>query len=141
MVQSGAEVRQAVVVRGAKPMTQNPYQRSQESVLEKSRGFAEKRKFPRFPFIADAEIVESSADARFVVRISEIGRQGCYVDILNPVPVGFNIWVKIFKHGGTFESQGRVVYTHPTMGMGIVFTEMRPDQQKVLEDWILGLGG
>lgn len=122
-------------------MTQDPYQRSRETVLEKSGAFAEKRKFPRFPFIADAEIVESSADARFVVRISEIGRQGCYVDILNPVPAGFNVWVKIFKDGATFESQGRVVYTHPTMGMGIVFTEMRPDQQKILEAWISALGG
>ncbi len=101
----------------------------------------ERRSVPRFPFIADAEVVENSTETRFVVRVSEIGMNGCYVDILNPVPAGFSVRVKILKDNQTFEAEGRVVYTHPTMGMGVLFTKMNPDQKRILEGWIKKLGG
>lgn len=101
----------------------------------------ERRSVPRFPFIADAEVVETSTETRFVVRVSEIGTNGCYVDILNPVPAGLAVQVKILKNNQTFETEGRVVYTHPTMGMGVLFTKMNPDQKRILEGWIKQIGG
>lgn len=102
---------------------------------------SERRSVPRFSFIADAEVVEASTETRFVVRVSEIGMNGCYVDILNPVPAGLAVRVKILKDNQTFEAEGRVVYTHPTMGMGVLFTKMNPDQKRILEGWIKQLGG
>jgi hypothetical protein len=101
----------------------------------------ERRSVPRFPFIADAEVMETTTETRFVVRVSEIGMKGCYIDILNPVPAGLTVRVKIFKDNQTFEAEGRVVYTHPTMGMGIIFTKITLEQQGILEGWIKQFGG
>jgi hypothetical protein len=97
------------------------------------------RSVPRYTFIADAEVVESGTKARLVARVSEIGLRGCYIDLLNPLPAGLSISVKIFKNNQTFEEEGQVVYTHPTMGMGVVFTRMNPDHKKMLEGWIHSL--
>jgi PilZ domain-containing protein len=97
------------------------------------------RSVPRYTFIADAEVVESGTKARLVARVSEIGLKGCYIDLLNPLPAGLSISVKIFKNNQTFEEEGQVVYTHPTMGMGVVFTRMNPDHKEVLEGWIHSL--
>ena len=98
------------------------------------------RSVPRYTFIADAEVVECGTKARLTARISEIGLKGCYIDLLNPLPAGLSISVKIFKNNQTFEEEGQVVYTHPTMGMGVVFTGTNPDHKKVLEGWIQNLG-
>jgi len=68
-----------------------------------------------------------------------IGLKGCYIDLLNPLPAGLSISVKIFKNNQTFEEEGQVVYAHPTMGMGVVFTRMNTDHKKVLEGWIHNL--
>ena len=98
------------------------------------------RSVPRYAFSADAEVMESGTKARLVARVSEVGLKGCYIDLLNPLPAGLKISVKIFKNNQTFEEEGQVVYTHPAMGMGVVFTKMNPDHKKVLEGWIQTLG-
>ncbi len=100
----------------------------------------ERRSVPRYPFIADAEVVESRSRARLAARVSEIGLRGCYIDLLNPLPPGLSISVRIFKDNQMFEEEAQVVYTHPTMGMGVVFTKMNPDHKQVLEGWIRNLG-
>ncbi len=103
--------------------------------------YSERRKVPRYPFIADAEIVELSSGMRFKARVSELSQHGCYIDALNPVPNGLNVRLKIFKEPQEFETEGRVIYSHPTMGMGIVFANVSPEQKRVLDGWLMQLGG
>lgn len=122
-------------------MIQDSVGNETSDVVAQAQG-AEPRKLrsvPRYTFIADAEVVESGTKAHLTARISEIGLRGCYIDLLNPLPAGLNILVKIFKNNQTFEEEAQVVYAHPTMGMGVVFTRMNPDHQRVLEGWIQNL--
>lgn len=122
-------------------MIQDSFGRDESDIVAPAEG-GEPRKLrsvPRYTFIADAEVVESGTKARLTARISEIGLKGCYIDLLNPLPAGLNILVKIFKNNQTFEEEAQVVYTHPTMGMGVVFTGTNPDHEKVLEGWIQNL--
>jgi PilZ domain len=125
-----------------KRMIQDPLGRDASAVVAPAEGreSGKLRSVPRYPFIADAEVVESRTKACLVARVSEIGLKGCYIDLLNPLPAGLSISVKIFKGNQTFEEEGQVVYTHPAMGMGVVFTRMNPDHKKVLEGWIQNLG-
>ena len=104
-----------------------------------STAYRERRKVPRYSFIADAEVVELSSDMHFKARVSELSEQGCYIDILNPVPDGLNVRLKIFKDEKHFETDGRVIYTHPTMGMGIIFLNLRQEQKQVLDEWLTQL--
>jgi len=52
------------------------------------------------------------------------------------LPEGSELHLSITKDTGVFETNARVVYNHPGMGLGILFVDTPSDQKKVLERWI-----
>ncbi len=66
--------RRTIMIRGFKPEAAIAYQ--------------EKRRSPRYPFIASAELIEEKADVRIASRVSELSLHGCYLDMMNPFPHG-----------------------------------------------------
>ena len=96
----------------------------------------ERRAVPRYSFIATAEIIEPSSDTHLSGRVSEISSRGCYVDILNTLPKGTPIRVRIVTDAGAFESAGRIIYVQESMGMGVAFVDPGPNQQAVLDSWL-----
>ena len=72
-------------------------------------------------------------------RITEVSRQGCYVDILNALPVGTVLDLQIDCDQGTFSTKGGIIYVHPGIGMGVAFLEPSEDQLKVLDSWLATL--
>jgi hypothetical protein len=99
----------------------------------------ERRAVPRFSLIASVEIIESVADVHISGRISEISRKGCYVDILNPLPEGTAIQLRISRDLGTFTTKGKIIYIQQGMGMGVVFVEPSEEQLKILDAWLAEL--
>ena len=69
-------------------------------------------------------------------RVSEISRNGCYVDILNTLPVGTLFKMQIVRDSGTFTTKGKIIYVHERIGMGVEFIDPPPDQLKVLDFWL-----
>jgi hypothetical protein len=59
------------------------------------------------------------------------------VDVLNPLPVGTQVGLRILRDQGVFETKAKVVYSDPGFGMGVAFTEMAADQRSVLEAWLV----
>lgn len=98
--------------------------------------FTERRSTPRYPFIATAIVVEPLTRTRLSARTSEIGANGCYVDVLNPLPKNTVIQISIQRESGNFDSWGRVAYLQPGIGMGIAFFETPADQRRTIEAWI-----
>jgi hypothetical protein len=98
--------------------------------------YKEKRRGPRYPFIASAELVEEQADVRIASRVSELSRHGCYLDMMNPFPKGTMVLVKIYAGQDFFQSKGQVVYSQLNMGAGVGFTEMEQESVVVLERWL-----
>jgi len=98
--------------------------------------YREKREVPRYMFIATADIVEPVNDVHMSGRISEISRKGCYLDILNTLPVGTKINVQVTRDQGSFESPGKIIYVQEGMGMGVAFLEPAADQLRVLDTWL-----
>jgi hypothetical protein len=103
--------------------------------------YAERRVVPRYTFIATAEIIEPSSDMHLSGRVSEISKFGCYVDILNTLPKGTAIRVRIITDEGSFESAGNIIYVQENMGMGVGFVEPPAEQQQILEGWLARLEG
>jgi PilZ domain len=97
---------------------------------------ANKRSVRRCALVASAEVTEVDSGARLSARTSEIGLGGCYVDALNPFPEGTVVALKILRDQGVFETSAKVVYCDATMGMGLAFTGMTPEQRTVLEEWL-----
>jgi hypothetical protein len=85
--------------------------------------YRNRRAVPRYTLIATAEIVEPVSDMRMSGRLSEISRQGCYVDVLNSLPMDTVIKVCISRDKGTFASAGKIIYVQEGMGMGVTFLD------------------
>jgi hypothetical protein len=98
--------------------------------------FREKREVPRFSFIATVLIIEPNSDIHISGRISEISRKGCYVDVLNTLPVGTPIQLTVSRDQGTFSSPGRIIYVQEGIGMGVAFVVVPEDQLKILDSWL-----
>jgi two-component system, cell cycle response regulator len=96
----------------------------------------ERRRTPRRPFVASAEVVEAESQSRLPTRVTELSLNGCYFDTLHPFPTGTSILVKIDRGPVFFQARGKVVYSHPNLGMGVAFQKVHPDFRQVLERWL-----
>jgi len=103
--------------------------------------FANRRKMPRYPVVAEAQVTDLSTGSKFNVRISELSAGGCYVDILNAIPDGSLVRVSVVRDKGNFEAEGKVVYNHPGMGLGVCFIAVEPHDRETLNAWITELAG
>ena len=100
---------------------------------------SERRRAPRYQFIADAEVTETASDTRFKGRTSDLSISGCFLDMLNPSPEGTAIGIRISHGDTTLTALGRVVFVLPNMGMGVTFTSVEPSQLAVLQKWLAEL--
>lgn len=101
----------------------------------------ERRTTPRFHFTAAAEVFDIGSQARLVGRSSDLGLGGCYIDTISPFAADTAVRVRLERGLHQFEARAVVKYTHQSMGMGLVFTEIKPEHQAVLRKWIAELGG
>jgi hypothetical protein len=97
---------------------------------------AERRVATRRPFSAEATVFDSDASVRLQARCSDLSLEGCYVDTLNPFPVGTISHLQLHTTQGTFEAIARVNSSHPGMGMGLCFQDLTPEQIDVLVHWL-----
>jgi hypothetical protein len=97
----------------------------------------DRRRTPRYPFVANAEVNETSSQTRIFARVSEISMNGCYLDMINPLPVGTEIFVKIFTETDFFESAATVMYSQPNLGVGLMFHDVSRHFLPSLQKWLL----
>jgi PilZ domain len=107
------------------------------TTIEKT--FAKKRVVPRFSFLADAEIVLRDGTS-IPTQLDEVSLRGCYLDTLEPIPVGTRFLLKI-EGRKAFEVQGKVIYTHSGSGLGIfgqgvVFTDLSAQERSAINLWL-----
>jgi len=101
----------------------------------------ERRRVVRYPFTAAAEIMDVSSQARVAGRSSDLGLGGCYIDILSPFALGAAVRVRLERDQKVFEAMATVTYAQLSMGMGLAFTEVKPEHQAVLRAWVAELSG
>ena len=97
----------------------------------------ERRRTPRFPFVATAEVADTSSGASVTARVSELSLYGCYIDMANPFPEGTSITVKIYSGGRHLDASGKVVYSAPNLGIGVSFHDVSVLSLIVLKEWLL----
>lgn len=98
--------------------------------------FTEKRRSPRFPFHAAAEIREKESGGQLTTKVSELSVNGCYVDEQNPFPSGTVIALKIISGSEVFEATAKVLYAHEHLGMGVEFQDVSLRSGAVLREWL-----
>jgi PilZ domain len=98
--------------------------------------YQERRRGPRYPFIASAELIEQKADVRIASRVSELSMHGCYLDMMNPFPQDTQVLVKIFAGEEFFHAKAKIIYVQPNLGCGVSFVEVEPQPLAVLGRWL-----
>ncbi len=100
----------------------------------------ERRAASRYAMVLAAEVVELPRGAKLLARTADISRTGCYIDTLNPVPRGSQVRVRFTHHDEPFEALGSVVYVSPSLGMGVVFVQVSPEELTKLTRWLAETG-
>ena len=54
---------------------------------------SERRRSPRYPFIAEAEVTEIASDTKLNAKTSDLGTSGCFLDMLNLSSPDYRGWV------------------------------------------------
>jgi hypothetical protein len=96
----------------------------------------ERRRSPRFAFIAGGELRDPETDTRLTMRVSEISKGGCYVDMMNPLPNGTPIRLSIAAGGSLFEAEAKIVYAVEHLGAGVCFEEVDSNNAPILDRWL-----
>jgi hypothetical protein len=100
---------------------------------------SERRKAPRYTFVATTVLTDITNSTKLSGRVTEISRSGCYVDIFSAFPVGTQLIVNIFCDRGTLAVKGKILYIHEGIGMGLVFLDPPKDQLEILDSWLAEL--
>jgi PilZ domain len=90
-----------------------------------------------FPFDAQAEVSLENTEDRIPARVTQIGTNGCFLQISAPFEVGAVLFLKIFVEEAFFETHATVLYSQPNVGMGVAFRKLKPFFVSVLQKWLL----
>lgn len=96
----------------------------------------DRRRVPRFPFVANAEIVETDSGTKTPVRTSDLSLYGCYIRMSNALPCGTHVLIKIFTDTDFFEAPATVVYSQTNQGNGLSFHDVKPHFLPTLQKWL-----
>lgn len=93
----------------------------------------------RLLFVAPIELTDVSSEIQMRERTSDLTLFGCHINTLKPLPAETKVWIRIEHEGANFVALGKVVFSSPHSGMGVVFTKIEPNSQVILEKWIAQL--
>ena len=99
---------------------------------------AERRDARRYPFISPVELIAVYGSTRISARTSDLSLRGCYVDTLNPFPVGTRVRLQITKNDQRLEFRAEVTSCHVGSGMGVLFEQLTPPQMDIVVSWLEG---
>jgi hypothetical protein len=97
----------------------------------------ERRRTPRYPFTASAEVVTGSAKSGVPAQVTELSLYGCFLEMADPLEEGAKAKIKIYAEGRFFEAKATVVSSRPNQGMGVSFQNVYPHYRTVLRVWLL----
>jgi hypothetical protein len=99
------------------------------------------RRGPRYPFVANLELLDLQSGVHLQGRITVLSLYGCGIAAIKPFSAGTRVRVGITYEGATFGAIGRIAYSTSDGGMGIVFVQIEQGDQTLLEKWISELRG
>jgi hypothetical protein len=95
----------------------------------------ERRRAPRFQFIAPAELMDEVSGAQTIAWLSDLGLRGCSLGITDPPREGTALQLKIVNAKEFVEARATVVHRRGHHA-GMVFDEVKPASTAVLNKWL-----
>jgi hypothetical protein len=99
---------------------------------------SERRRAARTQFFAAAEVLDARTGSRIVARTSDLSMRGCYIDTMNPQPVGTTIRLVVQREGEIIDVPASVRSRILGSGMGLEFAGINAAQRSTIENWLSG---
>jgi hypothetical protein len=90
----------------------------------------------RYPFAADAEILDLESGARSDGVTSDISLGGCFVCTSKPLPLKTRTRVTLERKGEHIQALAMVRIVKPKIGMGLEFLDLEPASSGTLKRWL-----
>ncbi len=90
----------------------------------------------RYPFAADAELIDLETGKQISGVTSDISLGGCFVCTSKLLPVNARARMKLTRKGQILEAAVVVRIVKPRVGMGIEFFDLESPNNDVLAAWI-----
>ncbi|HUB58826.1 MAG TPA: PilZ domain-containing protein [Candidatus Micrarchaeia archaeon] len=90
----------------------------------------------RFPFAADAEVLDLESGTRSEGVTSDLSLGGCFVCTSKPLPVKTRTRVTLTRKGESVEALATVRIVKPKIGMGLEFIDVEPGSISTLSRWL-----
>jgi len=97
------------------------------------------RRALRHPLVVDVELIDPESGIQIRDLTKDLSLYGCGVSTATPFLAGTKVVLKMAHGREKITAFGKVVYGRPDIGMGIGFTTVEPEDQKLLEEWITEL--
>jgi len=90
----------------------------------------------RFPFAADAEVLDLESGARSDGITSDISLGGVFVCTSKPLAVKTRVRVTLKRKGESVEALAVVRIVKPRIGMGLEFLDIESSSNSILNRWL-----
>jgi c-di-GMP-binding flagellar brake protein YcgR len=112
-------------------MTDRMSDRASQKVNQRDRRYA-----IRYPFAADAEVLDLESGTRCDGVTSDISLGGCFVCTSKPLPVKSRTRVTLVRKEESVEALAMVRIVKPRIGMGLEFIDVEPATTAILNRWL-----
>jgi PilZ domain len=93
---------------------------------------ADRRTAPRIACSGTGEIRQTGVAFPVWAEVADLSLGGCYVQMVFTIPCQSEVDVQLTIGERSFAARGRVVTSYPGVGMGIQFTALTQENQKIL---------
>lgn len=90
----------------------------------------------RYPFAADAELMDTETGKQITGVTSDISLGGCFVCASKGLPINARARLKLTRKGQVLEAVVVVRIVKQRIGMGIEFLDLESPNNEVLATWI-----
>jgi hypothetical protein len=90
----------------------------------------------RYPFAADAEVLDLESGVRSAGITSDISLGGCFVCTSKPLALKSRARVSLTRKGETVQALAMVRIVKPRIGMGLEFLDIEQASNSILARWL-----
>ena len=99
-------------------------------------GVRDRRYAIRYPFAADAELVDLESGKQVEGVTSDISLAGCFICTSKSMPVNSRSRLRLTRKKQALEALVVVRVVKPRIGLGIEFCDLAAPDKAILADWI-----
>jgi hypothetical protein len=121
------------------PVTKIISMPDRSSFSARLNGVRDRRYTIRYPFAADAELIDLESGKQIDGVTSDISLGGCFICTSKALPINARARLKLTRKGQVLEALVVVRIAKPRIGLGIEFFELESPNNEILTDWINAL--